>query len=665
MNAHAHQVMAALDGRHANLSAGVNDVLRASWHRSVAEHGLEPDRIVEPEVLTRAELLARRAPVEELSALSSPEIDRLYQRLFDHAEVVMLTDAQGVVVHFRSAAEAVGRCSELRVLPGSIWTEDRQGTTGVGLCLREQKPLSVVMGEHFATHLSGLSCTVAPIFGAEGRLAGVLNVTSMQSSNHALQAVLRELVSSSARRIENLYFDRRHARVRVLRLSRHDDFCDGAAEARLALDDAGRIIDATPLAQRLFANGVAQDGASALIGRKLSTVTGVSSVERLLENQAPAIEVPRGRVHIRVTEPARRASAASSRHSTLGRAAAGSSLGGPLADRQAHKLAEIVGSDAAMLERLNKAQRLHARGLPLLLQGESGSGKTQLARALHEAGPHREGSFVAINCAAIPAELIESELFGHRAGAFTGAAKQGAPGRLLAAHGGTLFLDEIGDMPLALQGRLLQVLSEGEFVPVGATVPVRVRFALISASLHDIQSLVRAGRFRDDLYYRLSGATLLLPPLRQRADRGDLVQLAFERAAAEAGLLAPVLTEAARRALLRHGWPGNLRELQHVARFALAVSDTPVIDLQSLPPPMGGSADDAAPGQPPDGAPLAQVTDVDAVVAALHRTGWNVSAAATLLGISRATLHRRLKEFNLKRSVGASAAASRGDAVAS
>jgi transcriptional regulator of acetoin/glycerol metabolism len=165
MNAHAHHVMAALDGRREATSPKIADLLRASWVRSVTEHGLEPDSIVDPDVLTRAELLEHRAPVEELSALASPEIDRLYQRLFDHAEVVMLSDAQGVVVHFRSAAAAVDRCSKLRVLPGSIWTEDRQGTTGVGLCLREQKPLSVVMGEHFATKLAALSCTVAPIFG--------------------------------------------------------------------------------------------------------------------------------------------------------------------------------------------------------------------------------------------------------------------------------------------------------------------------------------------------------------------------------------------------------------------------------------------------------------------------------------------------------------------
>ena len=649
MNVHAHHVMAALEGRRSALAAEIDDVLRASWIRSVTEHGLEPDHIVEPQVLTRAELLECRAPVEELSALSSPEIDRLYQRLCDHAEVVMLTSAEGVVVHFRSAPSVVDRCSNLRVLPGSIWTEDRQGTTGVGLCLREQKPLSVVMEEHFATRLTPLSCTVAPIFGAEGQLAGVLNVTSMQSTNHALQAVLRELVASSARRIENVFFDRRHARVRVLRLSRHDDFCDGAAEARLALDDGGRIIDATPLAQRLLAGSPATEGSAQLIGRKLSSVAGIASVERLLDHHAPAIEAVQGLIHVRVTNPLRRPLMGTTRPSVSSRPAARDGQDVAHAGRHSPTLQEIIGSDPVMVERLNRAQRLHARGLPLLLQGESGSGKTQLARALHESGPHRAGSFVAINCAAIPAELIESELFGHRAGAFTGASKQGSPGRLLSANGGTLFLDEIGDMPFALQARLLQALSEGEFVPVGATEPVRVRFALVSASLRDLRALVREGRFREDLYYRLGGATLMLPALRERADRDELVQRAFMRAAAESEIAGCTLSEAAADALARHAWPGNLRELEHVARFAVAVSDSSVIELQSLPPPLCDINEVQSRSASYDERRRQPSADAQAVADALRRTAWNVSGAAALLGISRATLHRRLNQFNLKR----------------
>ncbi len=477
-------------------------------------------------------------------------------------------------------------------------------------------------------------------------------MTSMQRTNRALQAVVRELVASSARRIENLYFDRRHARVRVLRLSRHDDFCDGAAEARLALDDSDRIIDATPLAQRLLTGAAAIDRTPHLIGRKLGSVAGVASVERLLDHRAPAIEAAKGVVHVRVTEPSRRASAPASRVFMQGWSGSRSDAGGGHRERYAPTLEEIIGSDPGMVGQLQRAQRLHARGLPLLLQGESGSGKTQLARALHVAGPHRAGGFVAINCAAIPAELIESELFGHRAGAFTGAAKQGTPGRLLAASGGTLFLDEIGDMPHGLQARLLQVLSEGEFVPVGACEPVRVSFALVSASLRDLQALVREGRFRADLYFRLSGATLALPALRERADRDELVQRAFMRAAAEAGVDDLRLSDAALRALARHSWPGNLRELQHVARFALAVTDSSLIDLNALPPPLGDVGKEGPATAAAAAARAPSASGQDAVIDALRRTGWNVSGAAALLGISRATLHRRLNQFNLRRPAG-------------
>ena len=651
-DSHAHLVMAALEGRRPVQMPELDPGLLASWMRSVTEHGLEPDRIVEPEVLTHAELHQRRAPIEELSAFSSPEIDRLYQTLSDHAQVVMLSDAQGVVMHFRSNPAVVDACANLRVLPGSVWNEEKQGTTGLGLCLREQKPLSVVMSEHFATKLAGLSCTVAPIFGAEGRLAGVLNVTAMRGTDHALQAVVRQMVASSARRIENVFFDRRHARTRVLRLSRHDDFSDTAAEARLAIDDRGCIIDATPLASRLL-QGMAPNAAPAeasvgLIGRKLGSVADIGSLERLLQDASAVVDGHPGRIHLRVTEPARRASARVHALGTpLGSARRASAAGDveAAAVSTAPTLDELVGSDRAMQDRLRIAQRLHARGLPLLLQGESGSGKTQLARALHEDGPHRAGGFVAINCAAIPQTLIESELFGHRAGAFTGAARQGSPGRLVGAHGGTLFLDEIGDMPLALQGRLLQVLSEGEFVPVGATQPVKVRFALISASLRDLKALVQEGRFREDLYYRLSGATLVLPPLRDRTDLRQLIARCLARAAAEAGVDDRPLDEAALAVLLRHRWPGNIRELQHVAKFMVALNDDEVIGLPALPAPML-EPQCMHPGSRAGGRKLA---DAETLRSLMEQTRWNVSAAAARLGLSRATLHRRLNEFGLHR----------------
>lgn len=621
-----------------------SEEVRSSWLRSLDEHKLDPDQVNEPDVLSYTELIDHRAPIEELSSLCLPEINRLLHRVMEHAEVVMLTDAQGVVIQYRSSTSSINTYTGLRVLPGSIWTEESQGTTGVGLCLREQRPLSVVRDEHFSSRLASLSCAVAPIFGSKGRLAGVLNVTSIESSGRAIQSMIRELVASSARRIENLYFDRVHANCRVLRMSKYDDFLDVAAEARVAIDDSGYIIDATPFASRLLipADGIKVIGE--LVGKKFASVSGLSDLERSLERDGPTLKSKECGLHFRLNEPAKKrlistSISKNSAHPSTPRYSDAPKIG------QGPSLAAIVGTDPQTEDRLKVAVRLHARCLPLLLQGESGVGKTQLARSLHLSGPHSSGNFVAINCAAIPHDLIESEFFGYRPGAFTGAAKHGSPGRLIAANGGTLFLDEIGDMPLALQARLLQVLSEGEFVPVGGVDSVKVRFALITASLRDLPTMVCEGKFREDLFFRINGASLHLPPLREREDRARLIEEAFWSAASQTGQSVCEFTTEVMDVLMSHQWPGNMRELQHVAKFALAISESSLIDLSCLPAAFG-SQKSSAEGQ---GDRATRSRGVDSILAALSSENWNVSVAARKLGVSRATLHRRIVDFDLKR----------------
>ena len=594
----------------------------ASWERCLNDYGLQPDRVARPTVVTPAELRDYQAPLEDLIALSRGEIERLHGRLADHDYLVMLADPNGVAVHFRCVEPLAAECRRVDVLPGSVWSESRQGTSGIGLCIAERLPVSVVMNEHFAAWLAPLSCTVAPIFGTEGQLAAVLNVTTLRPTDHRSQAMVREIVVSSARRIENLYFDRLHARRRVVRVSRHDDFCDAAAEARLALDDAGRIVDATPEAMRLLGSRapelVAQlgEGRADVANHDASPIF-LRMAESTFAPAATRAQVPR---------PRARADDLPSR----------AAVRGARADGLLPRIDPLSGEDPVLAERIRMARRFIDLRLPVMLQGETGSGKSLLARALHEASVHRDGAFVSINCAAIPAELIESELFGYRPGAFTGAARQGARGRLLEADGGTLFLDEIGDMPLALQSRLLHVLSDGEFVPLGASRPVSVAFALVSASLHDIASRVRDGRFREDLFYRLAGATVALPSLRERSDRRALIERCLADEAVALGLPQPRLAPEAVQALDRHDWPGNLRELRHVARFALAMADGGQIDARCLPAPLDSNR------SAPD-------NDRERIERGLQQAGWNVSDAARLLGVSRATLHRRIRALGLVR----------------
>jgi transcriptional regulator of acetoin/glycerol metabolism len=596
----------------------------ASRERCVSLHGLNPERVGRPGVLTAVEIQDHREPIADLLSLSQGEVQRLFELLAEQDYVVMLTDPQGVALGFRSTELVLDACSNAGVLPGSIWSEEMQGTNGIALCIREQRALSVVMQDHFASSLASVSCTVAPVFGAGGQFAAALNVTTLRASDRATQAVVRQVVIASARRIENLYFDRRNVGHTILRVSRHGDFCDAAVESRVALDSSGRVLDATPLAQRILLPAGAP-----LIGRPLSDVCGMDQWQKAFDGRDLVLQLASGQHFFRVEQPRRQLRAVSAPEK-LDRTF----------DISQPAVEEIIGDDPAVGEAVLMARRLMAHQIPVFVHGETGTGKSALARALHVDAGGRSDKFVGINCAAITAELIESELFGYRPGAFTGASRHGSRGRLLEADGGTLFLDEIGDMPFGLQTRLLQVLSDGEFTPVGATRPVQVRFALIAASLHDVAQLVREGRFREDLYFRLAGATVRLPALRRRDDLEQLIERTVIGAAQRVGRRAPVLTAAAAKALLAHDWPGNLRELHHAMRFAVAMDSDGKIDLADLPPPLGQR------GVSRNTRPSGRRAAIEAV---LERCGWNVSEAAISMGVSRATLHRHIRELGISR----------------
>jgi sigma-54 dependent transcriptional regulator, acetoin dehydrogenase operon transcriptional activator AcoR len=301
--------------------------------------------------------------------------------------------------------------------------------------------------------------------------------------------------------------------------------------------------------------------------------------------------------------------------------------------------------DSRIARNAEVALRIAGKHLPILILGETGVGKEVFAQALHASGARRAKPFVAVNCGAIPDSLIESELFGYAPGAFTGARSRGARGKIAQAHGGTLFLDEIGDMPLNLQTRLLRVLAEGEVLPLGGDAPVRVDIDVICATHRDLARMVDDGTFREDLYYRLSGATLPMPPLRERADILDVVHAVFDEEAQSAG---HVLTLDARLAerLSRFAWPGNIRQLRNVLRYACAVCDSTRVELRHVSPDVAALL---APDETASRPALAGGEDDERarIVDALTRHHWRPNAAAEALGMSRATLYRRIAKLGI------------------
>jgi transcriptional regulator of acetoin/glycerol metabolism len=465
----------------------------------------------------------------------------------------------------------------------------------------------------------------------------VLDISQLSSSQPKdSQHLALQLVKLYAQDIENAAFLYRHQRDWVLRLSRAPQFLDVQPEYLLALDAAGRVVGHNRAAQL----ALRRPERPGLLGDDFAGLFGVSfeQIGRFVQAQPSdqrAVMHAGGRqlLFLSATPPP----------------AAPVAVRGPAAPRLPAPMAALSAGDAALDRQIERVARLVNSPISLLITGETGSGKEYFAKAVHASSERRQRPFVAVNCAAIPEALIESELFGYLPGSFSGASAKGKRGLVQEADGGTLFLDEIGDMPLSLQARLLRVLSEREVLPVGATRAVPVNIRVIAATHAPLETLVREGRFRDDLYYRLNGAQIELPPLRARSDLAAMIgRLLGGR----------TLQPEARARLLAHPWPGNLRELRNVLDFALSVCPEGPIGLDDLPELRSATAPVFArpasePATQPVYAPSARDADRTSAQAdeALHRAlraaQWNVSEVAREMGLARMTLYRRMKRAGI------------------
>jgi DNA-binding NtrC family response regulator len=310
----------------------------------------------------------------------------------------------------------------------------------------------------------------------------------------------------------------------------------------------------------------------------------------------------------------------------------------------------VVGTSAAMREVMELAMRVAPFPSTVLLTGESGSGKEAVARAVHRASPRRDRGFVAVNCGAIPENLLESELFGHEKGAFTGAIGRRI-GRFERASGGTLFLDEIGDMSLALQSKILRALQEREIERVGGSSAVPIDVRIVAATNRDLQAAVAEGRFREDLFYRLAVVSLTLPPLRERGADLDLLASHFvAHYAREHARPVRAVAEEVFAALRSHPWPGNVRQLRNAMERAVVMSDGEVLLPQHLPPDILHPSSPRTSAQDAGEMPLVTLEEMEKrmIVRALRETGDNLTMAAERLGIHRNTLRRKVAEYGIE-----------------
>ncbi|HOY01312.1 sigma-54-dependent Fis family transcriptional regulator [Zoogloea sp.] len=609
--------------------------LEDSWRRSIEQYRLDPGRPVVTRVLTANECRHLREREESFLRIAQPGATRLHEQVRDSGYCVLLTDAQGAAIDFRGQGQLEQEFRGRGFRLGACWSEEEEGTCGVGTAIVERSPILVHKQEHFLALNDRITCSAAPIFGPDDELLGVLNASALSApDDRRSQSLVYNLVTQNTALIENAVFSEACRNNWLVRLCPAGDDWGVDEGLYLALDGEGRIVrTGRGLRRRLSRLSQPLDAISDLLD---------ADAESLLRHAHEHPGVPMQvrchanggffQLHLRAPTP------------TPVRAMIGRS---PVRDETG--FGPLVSADPRVAASIDRIKRLADSRVPILLQGETGAGKEAFARAIHAYSKRRDKAFVALNCAAIPESLIESELFGYREGAFTGARSKGSPGKVQLASGGTLFLDEIGDMPLALQTRLLRVLAEGEVMALGASTPDWVDLHVVCATHRNLETMVAQGLFREDLLYRLNAATFRLPPLRERSDIQVLIQRILHEEARQSGRNVVLSGEVEQRLLAYH-WPGNVRELRNVLRFAVAVCEGSVLQTVHLPENLQPGL--AAASSPAASAPAAssarrETADKADILNALERTGWHISEAARQLGMSRSTFYRRMWRYGI------------------
>ena len=613
---------------------------------------------------------------------AAPIMETLYQQIANTQSMVLLTARSGMILHSLGDADFLEKASRVALAPGVDWSEKSKGTNAIGTALAEEHPVVVHGAQHYLQANRFLTCSCTPIFDPYGKVIGALDVTGDHRSYHQHTMALARM---SAQMIENHMFADVFPQEIIVRFHSRPEFLGTLMEGIAVFTGEGRFVTANRSAQfqlTLSANGLGAHTFSSLFGISVSQLhdraraAGTRPMTLCLHNGVTvcALSDSKARRSFDIMDFGGR----SAEIETPAPRAAADTAAAPDKAHQAARQAQRKESlsslryldtgDPQVAAVIQKLYKIRGRDIPVMILGETGTGKDLLAQAIHNDSPRAANHFVSVNCASIPETLIESELFGYEEGAFTGAKRKGSVGKVLFANGGTLFLDEIGDMPKHLQARLLRVLQERKVSPLGAGKEVDVDVAVICATNKNLKEMIARGEFREDLYYRLNGLMVRLPALRERHDLEVVTRKILAsvcHSATPMGIADDVMA-----LFHQFPWPGNFRQLFNLLRTAVVMAGcSHEIQMQHLPddfldevrmtdlvlPRSSLTQLDLARSVPepvkmmpqPPSAPVRfeptklENVALEAMAQALRSTGGNVSVAAKMLGVSRNTIYRK------------------------
>lgn len=622
-----------------------------SWRRCLEVH-VDPARQQAASPVNESKLHSLQHQHHELLRAGKQVMAMAKDFLAESETIMMLTDPNGMILAVEGDPRALEAAGDIHLVAGSCWSEQVCGTNAIGTALSIGQPVQIHAAEHFCAGVKEWTCSATIIRDPyDGKILGAIDVSGLDKtfSPHSLA-----LAVTTASRIES-QLAKLEMDFRYQLLERGAAMMSSATDGVIICDRRGFPIKANErAAAALLARGIDLNlkNTTQISGLSTGTFASATPAEApqwlrtdWLEPVMDAGERIGTLLTIPVLQPSGSVSRWSRKEKTVNDTKAQDVKG----------FEALIGGSAALTSAIEKAKMLAKSNVSVLLLGETGVGKENFAQGLHRFGQIGERPFVALNCGSLSRDLLASELFGHCEGSFTGARRGGMMGKIEAANGGTLFLDEIGEMPLELQPHFLRVLEEGEIYRIGENSPRKVLFKLVSATNRNLRDEVTQGRFRMDLFYRVSVTSLQIPSLRERRlDIPLLVAHFLSQLARKYGIAPKKIRIDVFSALEKYAWPGNVRELRNVVESMFLMSDGETIDLQNLPSeiselvaPQTAATPAEIPADAAPGSGKLESVELDFIRKTIAAHGGNLTRVAKDLGIAKSTLYLKLKKYGL------------------
>ncbi|HWI54197.1 MAG TPA: sigma-54-dependent Fis family transcriptional regulator [Desulfobacteria bacterium] len=627
----------------------LDPVIKRSWERS-RDFKVNYEYIEKTEVLGPTRLRERVDERQHLLEVAVPVMEELHAMLKGMGFMVLLADHEGYILKTIMDEGFYRQAKPLMLCEGANWSERSKGTNAIGTSLAEGAPVKVIAHQHFVRQNHVLACAAVPILGSKGQVLGTLDVTG---ESRRANGLIYRMVNMSAKNIQREFQMLNLHRKLDLYKAKYDGLFGLMREGAVVVDEDGTIQELSPSASKVL--GISTDD---VVGGNIEELFNLNSMWVLDSSSRDTREItisPKNSSSL-VNARARRIYGPNGQPEGLV-AIVGTS--GEKMTRDSKILPavhgnvssvrftfdQIIGKSEYLQQVISMCKRVARNNSTILLTGETGTGKEMLAQSIHSESICSDGPFIAVNCAAIPSELIESELFGYEDGAFTGARKGGSPGKFELANGGTIFLDEIGDMSARAQVSLLRVLQEKQLCRVGGRQNKPVDVRVIAATHRSLQDMVDEGLFRQDLFFRLNVVNIYIPPLRNRkVDIELLMNFFLEKYKNTMGRPQLEISPEAKERFLAYRWPGNVRELENMVEGLVNVVEGEIIYPEHLPTVLiEGSVDHLTDAK---GTTLKDMERI-AIIQAVKECAGSLSAAARKLDIGRSTLYRKIKEYGI------------------